>query len=310
MTITDYIRSDLARRIRIGNDIPQKLTLAALAEEYEVSLTPVREAIGLLHDDGLILKGENRRLIVNPQRVGESTEAELGAPPKPIDWENILTQHVLYESLRGSKEFLREEVLTERYGVGRTILRQVFSHLAGSGFLIHEPRRGWRVRELTDDDLRDFLDIRETLELKALELALPRLQQSRLQVILDGNQPDERNRPQIDNNLHEYFIGLANNRYITEFFSRYGAFYQPLFDYAALGGDVEGEMASQHRVILESLMRGEKQPAIDALRMHIRAQYPAVLKVIEKLDLRNNAGEPIENHITGLPDNQDSTTDE
>ena len=302
MTITDYIRSDLARRIRIGKDLPEKLTLAALAEEYEVSLTPVREAVGLLHEDGLVLKGENRRLIVNPQRVGESTEEELGAPPKPIDWENILTQHVLYESLRGSKEFLREEVLTERYGVGRTVLRQVFSHLAGSGFLIHEARRGWRVRELTDEDLQDFLDIRETLELKALQLALPHLQQSRLQIILDGNQPDERNRPQIDNNLHDYFIGLADNRYITEFFKRYGAYYQPLFDYAALGGDVEGEMASHHRTILESLIRGEEQPAKEALGMHIRAQYPAVLKVIEKLDLRNRNGKPIETHITGLPE--------
>ncbi|MBD3673191.1 MAG: GntR family transcriptional regulator [Planctomycetaceae bacterium] len=309
MTITDYIRSDLARRIRIGKNIPEKLTLAALADEYEVSLTPVREAIGLLHEDGLVLKGENRRLIVNPQRVGESTEEELGAPPKPIDWENVLTQHVLYESLRGSQEFLREEVLTERYGVGRTILRQVFSHLAGSGFLIHEPRRGWRVRELTDDDLRDYIDIRETLELKALQLALPHLQQSRLQVILDGNQPDERNRPQIDNNLHRYFIGLADNRYITEFFQRYGAFYQPLFDYAALGGDVLGEMASHHREILESLIKGEEQPAREALSRHIRAQYSAVLKVIDKLDLRNNDGEPIETHISGLPGEKDKVTE-
>jgi len=287
MTITDYIRSDLARRIRIGQNLPRKLTLAALAHEYEVSLTPVREAIGLLHDDGLILKGENRRLIVNPQRVGESTEAELGEPPKPIDWEGVLTQHVLYESLRGSEDFLREEVLTEKYGVGRTVLRQVFSQLAGSGFLIHEPRRGWRVKELTDDDLRDFLDIRETLELKALELALPHLQQSRLQTILDGNQPDERNRPQIDNNLHEYFIGLADNRYILEFFKRYGSFYQPLFDYAALGGDIEDEMSAHHREILENLICGEADPAREALRKHIRAQYPAVLKVIETLGLRS-----------------------
>jgi len=80
MTITDYIRSDLARRIRIGQNLPRKLTLAALAHEYEVSLTPVREAIGLLHDDGLILKGENRRLIVNPQRAKKCS-------PKNMAWD-------------------------------------------------------------------------------------------------------------------------------------------------------------------------------------------------------------------------------
>lgn len=294
MTITEYIRSDLARRIRLGKDVPPKFTLAAIAEEYHVSLTPVREAISLLQSDGLIVKTESRRLIVNPRRIGEVEESALAPPPKPVNWDLVLTQHVLYESLRGSDEFLREEYLTEKYGVGRTILRQVFSNLAGSGYLIHEPRRGWRVRQLTDEDLLDYLDIRETLELKALQLALPHLQQSRLEKMLHGNEPGDNNKPRLDNDLHAYFIALCGNRYIQEFFDRYGRFYQPLFDYAALGGSIEAEMSAQHRKILESLIEGDLDPARETLKQHIRDQYPAVLKVIEQRGLRESDSNPFE----------------
>ena len=109
-----------------------------------------------------------------------------------------------------------------------------------------------------------------------------------------GNEPGADDEPRLDNNLHAYFIELSGNRYIQEFFDRYGRFYQPLFDYAALGGSIETKMSAQHREILESLIQGNLEPAREALKQHIRDQYPAVLEVIEQRGLRESSSNPFE----------------
>ena len=55
-------------------------------------------------------------------------------------------EEIIRSSLSGEARYLREDQTAQKYGVGRTVVRQVFGHLAGSGMLEHLPRRGWRIR--------------------------------------------------------------------------------------------------------------------------------------------------------------------
>lgn len=268
-TLSRFIADDL-RAHPPGED--ENLTLASLAEKYGVSLTPVRQAVEALLAEGALERGENGRL----KRT--SALASRPSPELPRRWEDDLRQSVLVRSLRGEDAFLREEALAESLKIGRTALRQALSRLAGQGFLVHEARRGWRVRPLALADVGDYLAVREKLELLALELALPNLNREKLLALRDGNQGDG-----LDNGLHGLIIQAAGNRYIAEFFERQGAYFAALFDWAAPEADRVKEMAAQHREILDALLAENPDAARNALARHIRAQKTIVEELLGKL---------------------------
>ena len=157
----------------------------------------------------------------------------------------MLARDVILMSLRGEERFVREEAMAERHGIGRTQLRRVFAGLAGSGLLEHVPRRGWRVPIFRPEEMDAYLVVRESLEVKALELAAGHLDGAEIQSMIAGNSTEAVAAEAMDNRLHAYFIEQSGNRYIGSFFESHGRYYNALFDYAALGAEVVAEMAAQ-----------------------------------------------------------------
>ena len=70
---------------------------------------------------------------------------------------------------------LRQEKLSERFGVSRTPIREALRRLAALGLVSFVPNRGVRVRTLDRDDLREAFLVRAELESLATELATPRI---------------------------------------------------------------------------------------------------------------------------------------
>ena len=162
-TLSRFIADDLRTNPPASEE---PLTLAALATHYKVSLTPVRQAVLELTVAGVLKKSKTGRLRYVASKPG-------AAQTPRRDWEAELRTDILQRSLLGDQEFLREEALAERLGIGRTVLRQALHRLAGQGFVEHVPRCGWRARELTLASVEDWLLVRERLELLALEQAWP-----------------------------------------------------------------------------------------------------------------------------------------
>jgi DNA-binding GntR family transcriptional regulator len=146
----------------------------------------------------------------------------------------------------------------------------------------HVPRCGWRVRPFDEDDLKSYLVVRETLELKALDLARPKLVNADLRRMLEGNAPDG-GSARLDNDLHAYLIARSGNVYIREFFDRNGTYYSTLFDFAAPETSVVDAMAAQHRDVLLALIARNWPRARRALAHHIQAQEPIVRELLRKL---------------------------
>jgi DNA-binding GntR family transcriptional regulator len=279
MTLSAYIRDDLKAQIA-GGTLAGKLTLRNLSLHYGTSLTPVRGAVEALVRERVVHKEESGRLTISeaPPRATKP------AAPAPAlrDWHQEIARDILRRSLRGEEAFLREEATAEAYGVGRTILRHVFSRLAGAGMLEHVPRRGWRVRPFRDEDMAAYLDVRELLELRALDLAAPRLVKADLERILATNLP-RHGSVKVDTELHPYLLARCENRFIQDFFRRHGAYYTTLFYYAAHAPEAAAGMARQHRSILEHLIARRWEKARAALAVHIRDQAPALRKMMARL---------------------------
>jgi DNA-binding GntR family transcriptional regulator len=286
-TISDHIKRDLVGRIGSGLAAPSELTLAALARHYGVSFTPVRKALRDMVSEGLLQKGGNGRVGVGPRkaRTGRATAAEVPHDPvnRAVELEAALATEMIARSLRREADYVREEATALRFGLGRTAIRQSLARLAGRGLVVHVPRCGWRVRPFDEADLDAYLEVREVLELKALELARPHLVKADLRRMLLGNAPGGGRNPRLDNNLHRYLVDKAGNAYITDFFHRHGAYYTTIFDFAAPETRVVVEMARQHRTILRALIDRDWPRARRALAHHIRDQRPIVKELLLRL---------------------------
>jgi DNA-binding GntR family transcriptional regulator len=70
---------------------------------------------------------------------------------------------------------LRQEQLSERFGVSRTPIREALRRLAALGLVSFVPNRGVRVRTLLRDELREAFLVRAELESLATEMAVPRM---------------------------------------------------------------------------------------------------------------------------------------
>jgi DNA-binding GntR family transcriptional regulator len=69
---------------------------------------------------------------------------------------------------------LREQELTDRYGVARHTVRAALRALAVEGLVRIEPNRGASVTRLGDADVRGLYELRTALEVEAARLALAR----------------------------------------------------------------------------------------------------------------------------------------
>ena len=282
MSIATYIKDNLAAQLKSGREVPVQLTLDSLAGHYNVSLTPVRTAVAELIEEGLLERGPNHRLTATaPRRKGTRTRREPKLPEPPQDPYEVIASDLVQLSLRGESIYLREEATAEKYDISRSAIRNILHRLAGEGVLDHIPRRGWRLRPFRQDDLQAFIEVREVLELKALELARPKLDAGELQRMLDLNVPPASAGTSfsVDESLHEYLISTAGNAYIRDFFDRQGRYYRLLFEWEDHDRDVAIETMRQHHEILAALVKKKWSAARKALSHHILDNHPILSQV-------------------------------
>lgn len=285
MLIATYIKDDLSARLKSGHELPTQLTIDSLATYYEVSFTPVRTAVAELIDEGLLEKGPNRRLVV-PAPTGTrpiSMPKPVPLPTRrvrPQDPYKTVAADLVQLSLNGKAVYLREEATAEKYEISRSAIRYTLHRLAGEGMLDHIPRRGWRLRPFRQKDLQAYIDVREVLELRALELARPKLVQAELERMLECNQFPESpgDAPRIDESMHHYLIDMAGNAYIRDFFERQGRYYRLLFEWEDRTQDVAIETVRQHREVLTALLERNWSQARKALSNHILNNHPLLTR--------------------------------
>lgn len=279
LTLTNYIKADLISRLSRDELSPESLTLAALSDHYQVSVTPIYNAINELINEGYLYREKNRRLYVNQEKIGEAISAgQTPQPAPPEDHYKLITDDLLAMSLKGDSLFLRETASAQKYGISRTNLRNIFNRLAGDGVLEHVPRRGWKLRTFNQHDLDAFIEVRVVLELKALDLAKDRLDKPILENILSGNcVPKTETEPlQIDNSLHEYLIKQSDNYYIISFFDRHGRYFDLLFLWESNDRGAAIQEIEQHQRILNALLTEDWNRARDELEFHLRSNHPVL----------------------------------
>jgi DNA-binding GntR family transcriptional regulator len=76
----------------------------------------------------------------------------------------VLIEEAIVSGELAPGSVLRQEQLSERFGVSRTPVREALRKLAALGLVSFEPNRGVRVRTLSREDLREAFLVRAELE--------------------------------------------------------------------------------------------------------------------------------------------------
>lgn len=195
-----------------------------------------------------------------------------------------------------------ERELGEKFGVSRTVVREATRHLAAKGVLqvvggagvVVADVGGERVRESldlyfsqrADFDPQKIFEVRETLELRTVELAATRADAASRERIMAAC---ERMAEAIDDpaaasiadvEFHrEIAIATGNELFPVLVDSLSGVLYD--IRLATLGEAGRGEVAlAAHRRVAEAIARGDRESAVEAMRDHLEDSRVALARVL------------------------------
>lgn len=190
-------------------------------------------------------------------------------------------------------ERLTEESLSAELGVSRPPVREALRNLTLMGLVEHVPRKGVRVSPLTQHDVYEIVTLRKELELLALRLALPDLEEPRVQRCWDRLADMERLVEPGDDvamilagfEFHIALVGLAGHRRVEDTYRRMA---MQLHLCMAMNNQarrtiegLEGNV-QRHRRLLLTILEGDYDKVVLELKNHGDTTF--LLQVVDALD--------------------------
>jgi DNA-binding GntR family transcriptional regulator len=198
---------------------------------------------------------------------------------------------------------LRQEQLSEKFGVSRTPVREALRRLAALGLVSFEPNRGVRVRLLSHDDLREAFLVRAELEGLVTELAAERMTPEALHELEDAEKRFARltkelrsrdpggdrralmtNWMQANHAFHDVLYRLADVPYIESVAK--GA--RRTFSGPTVWAPVDEELdrlyernQAEHRAIRQALAAGSVKGARELAHEHVMHSFALLTTILE-----------------------------
>jgi len=184
-----------------------------------------------------------------------------------------LRQEILSGELKAG-EPIREQAVSERFGVSRGPVREVFGMLADQGLLVREPNKGVRVAQQPAENIRPLIaDLRLRIEQFVLEDIFDRITKENLEVLetaLAGiesacrmGDPDALR--EYDIRFHRSMLECHPNPEILTLWQP--VVHRMMLHYTRLGDLMESYR--EHKEILEAIRRKDKKAAMARLAENI-----------------------------------------
>lgn len=205
---------------------------------------------------------------------------------------DVVFQTLRQAILRGELEpgeRLMEIHLAERLGVSRTPIREAIRKLELEGLVVMIPRRGAVVASITEKDLKDVLEVRQTLERLAVEVACERITPELLAELKKAAEEFQRLKESddvtelaaADVHFHEIIYEATGNARLINILSNLREqMYRYRLEYLKGKGNHE-RLCKEHQQIYNSIKNGDKDGVKAAIHEHIYNQEKAIL-----LDIR------------------------
>lgn len=175
---------------------------------------------------------------------------------------------------------LDETVLSARFGVSRTPVREALHRLASSGFAEQRPRRGTFVRQVSLREMVEMFEVMAELEALSARLAARRLtgdQAGALDAALEScaaaaSTGDTDAYYRANEVFHQLIYGASGNRYLAEQARLLQSRLQPYRRLQLRAGDRMRQSLAEHRAIVAAIRSGDGTRVVTEVRAHIMIQ--------------------------------------
>ena len=172
-------------------------------------------------------------------------------------------------------EFIRINKLAEELGISSTPVRQALVTLRGEGFARLEPRRGFIVADLSEDDILDMYKVQAYVAGELAGHAALCIDEGRLAHLEDISKwateselvGDEDKAENFAHEFHEILTDSAN-RPKLQWLLKLSGRYEPRSLYSDLPG-WRHAMDREHREILDAMKRRDALTAREAMSRHV-----------------------------------------
>jgi DNA-binding GntR family transcriptional regulator len=277
-----------------------------IADAFAMSRAPVRRALALLCDEGLIHRYNGRGYLVGPlspdlaPHSGDLRDFGL-ALPKPLaqsigsfTWERIYTEveTQIVNCIPFGTYRVLESGICEHYGVSRTVAREVLNRLRDRTLIEKDRHSHWTAGPLTSRALTEHLEMRCLLEPAALLNVADSLDRTTLIAMRDRLAEAEARLSDITPDLIDAFEEdlhvtclqkTSNRRLITTITQSQLPFVTNSLFRRHISVETSASVLPEHRLVFEHLIMGAAQAAAAGLLAHLeagRSRTKARLKVL------------------------------
>ncbi|TNC50550.1 GntR family transcriptional regulator [Rubellimicrobium rubrum] len=271
------LANQLVEQLRAGGLEPgQRVTERKLAQQFRVSRSPVRSALQLLAQAGVLIPGDRGYEIAAPSAA--DAWPLLKEPP---DEEEVIYRRIADERLSGSlPERITESEFLRRYSLTRARLARLLRRMTQEGWIERLPGHGWTfLPVLTSlEAYEDSYRFRQLIEPAALleprwTLDRPALQARRTEQLwlVNGGifEVSDAKLFELNSGLHETIMECSRNAFLIESLRRVDRLRRLIEYRQTLDRKVSREQCLQHVEILDLVLAGRNEDASTTMRRHL-----------------------------------------
>ncbi|MFC3051853.1 GntR family transcriptional regulator [Kordiimonas pumila] len=273
---------DLSKQIigylrQISAEPGYRLTERALAKQFDVSRSPVRIALNLLADEGVVeAKESGGRFLAVDQK--ELEKYAISAPANPL---GDLYDTIINEQIAGKlPEQFTEADLLRRYDVARGLLMKVLGKMSNEGLIERRQGHGWRCLPIINTMEANFksYEFRLALEPRIILSDSFVVDKARLQRCYNLQKEMSEGRLQYMSSsevfeanaeVHQMLADFSNNDFFHEAIRKQNQLRLIMENRAARHAARMMDSCQEHMRILEAVADGNRTTAANLMFSHL-----------------------------------------
>jgi len=171
-------------------------------------------------------------------------------------------------------ESLRQDEIATQFGVSRIPVREALKQLESEGLVVLHLNRGAMVSVLTPVQVQEIFEIRSALEVKAIQLAIPKLQESdltkfALMLELGDKTTDAKMLTKLNWEFHAALYNVAERPLLLKMIQNLHINCDRYIRLQMEGKDYRESSQKEHNQILVACQQRDIKAAIKLLKKHI-----------------------------------------
>ena len=196
------------------------------------------------------------------------------------------------------RQRLSERELADELKGSRTPVREALRLLIQDGLVTHEPRMGYRVIQISEDLVRNIMEIREVLECLAARLASrchsPSIATAMEKTIEQGRRSHDEGQLSglitANQQFHSLLVEGSKNSFLVSMYRTLQAYIGLMMSVSLSWPRRPAKTLEEHKEIIEALKGGNPRKAEKVVRIHIRKASRGVLRNVKQY-VRQDMGE-------------------